>query len=226
MSEAVICEAVGLVKHYDHQGKRLDILRGVDLRLHRGDLCSVVGQSGVGKSTLLNVLGTLDRPSAGSVVFDGQRVFELPEPELASFRNRRVGFIFQFHHLLPELTAEENAAMPLLIAGVRRGQALDRSRALLTEVGLGHRLKHRPGELSGGEQQRVAIARAVITEPPLVLADEPTGNLDVATSEEIHELILKMNERLHVAFVVVTHNPSLAQMMRRRLVMRDGKVYE
>jgi lipoprotein-releasing system ATP-binding protein len=174
----------------------------------------------------MHILGTLDRPASGKVSYFGEDVFSLPEAELAAFRNRRLGFVFQFHHLLPELTAEENAALPLMIARTPRARAIDRARALLTEVGLGARLHHRPGELSGGEQQRVAIARALIGEPSIVLADEPTGNLDVATSDEIHELILKMNERLGVSFVIVTHNPSLASMMTRRLVMRDGKVYE
>lgn len=222
----LICDVQGVSKRFDMRGKSLEILRGVDLQIRAGDLCSIVGQSGVGKSTLMHILGTLDRPASGKVSYFGEDVFALPEAELAAFRNRRLGFVFQFHHLLPELTAEENAALPLMIARTPRARALDRARALLTEVGLGARLHHRPGELSGGEQQRVAIARALIGEPSIVLADEPTGNLDVATSDEIHELILKMNERLGVSFVIVTHNPSLASMMTRRLVMRDGKVYE
>ncbi len=222
----LICDVQGVSKRFDMRGKSLEILRGVDLQIRAGDLCSIVGQSGVGKSTLMHILGTLDRPASGKVSYFGEDVFALPEAELAAFRNRRLGFVFQFHHLLPELTAEENAALPLMIARIPRARAIDRARALLTEVGLGSRLHHRPGELSGGEQQRVAIARALIGEPSIVLADEPTGNLDVATSDEIHELILKMNERLGVSFVIVTHNPSLASMMTRRLVMRDGKVYE
>ena len=222
----VICEVRGVTKRFSMHGKTLEILRGVDLTLRAGDLCSIVGQSGVGKSTLLHVLGTLDRPTEGTVTYYGTDVFAMPEVELAAFRNRRIGFVFQFHHLLPELTAEENAALPMMIARVSRSRALDRARALLTKVGLEHRLTHRPGELSGGEQQRVAIARALIMEPSLVLADEPTGNLDVATSTGIHELLLNINQEFGVGFVVVTHNQSLATMMNRRLVMRDGKVYE
>jgi lipoprotein-releasing system ATP-binding protein len=221
-----ICEVRGLHKAYHKSGDKLPILRGVDLDLYAGDMCSIVGQSGVGKSTLLHILGALDRPSQGTVTYFGQDIFQLPEPELARFRNDRIGFIFQFHHLLPELTAVENVALPAMIARERRSQAMDQAAALLKDVGLGHRIKHRPGELSGGEQQRVAIARALIRSPRMVLADEPTGNLDQGTSDEIHELLVKINREKGVAFVVVTHNRALASLMNRQLVMQGGLVYE
>lgn len=225
MSE-LICRVQNLSKSYFMKGEELPILRNVDLDIHAGDMCSIVGQSGVGKSTLLHVLGALDRPSSGTVSYFGVDIFEKPEPELARFRNQTIGFIFQFHHLLPELTAVENVALPAMIAREPRAKATARASKLLADVGLTHRERHRPGELSGGEQQRIAIARALIMEPRVVLADEPTGNLDQTTSDEIHDLLMNINATRGVAFVVVTHNRPLAELMRRQLVMRDGVVYE
>ncbi len=189
-------------------------------------MCSVRGKSGVGKSTLLHILGTLDRPTSGHVEYYGENVFDYPDGELAAFRNKRIGFVFQFHHLLPEFTALENIAMPALIAGEKRSKALRKASDLLDQVKLTHRAQHRPGELSGGEQQRIAVARALVQGPSLVLADEPTGNLDQSTSDEIHDLILSINEIQQIAFLVVTHNHRLATMMTRQLEMRDGVVYE
>ncbi|MEC8024658.1 MAG: ABC transporter ATP-binding protein [Myxococcota bacterium] len=215
-----------LRKNFTFEGETIPVLQGLDLTIYRGDMCSIVGQSGVGKSTLMHILGALDRPSSGRILFNGDDVFSRPDAELAQFRNRSMGFVFQFHHLLPELSAAENVALPRMIAREPKPHAVERAKALLEAVGLSHRLKHRPGELSGGEQQRVAIARALAMEPALVLADEPTGNLDQRTSDEIHELLVQINEERNIAFVIVTHNQALAEMMDRRLVMRDGVVYE
>jgi lipoprotein-releasing system ATP-binding protein len=206
--------------------RTLEVLGGIDLEIGRGELVSLVGKSGVGKSTFLQILGTLDEPSGGTVHFDGVDVFALPEPELASFRNRSIGFIFQFHHLLPEFTALENVMMPALIARRSFSQARERALWLLERVGLSPRLGHRPGELSGGEQQRVAIARALMMDPRLLLADEPTGNLDQQTSDEIHSLILELNAETGVTFLIATHNFDLARQMKRHLVLRHGTVEE
>jgi len=221
-----VCQIEGLKKTFKKQDVEIPIIRNVDLTINSGDMCSIQGKSGVGKSTLLHILGALDRPTAGTVKYSGSDIFELAENDLATFRNQSIGFVFQFHHLLPEFTAHENVAMPALIAGKPRAVALKSARDLLVEVGLESRLTHRPGELSGGEQQRVAIARALVMQPTLVLADEPTGNLDEKTSSEIHDLLLSINKRSNVAFLVVTHNPILAAKMNRMLEMRDGVVYE
>jgi lipoprotein-releasing system ATP-binding protein len=180
----------------------------------------------VGKSTFLHVVGTLDPPTAGNVLYNGQDAFEMGEEPLARFRNRNVGFVFQFHYLLPEFTALENTAMPGLISRLPRAEAERVAREVLELVGLGHRLDHRPGELSGGEQQRVALARALVLKPRLLLADEPTGNLDEATGEGIHQLLLDLNRRLGIAAIVVTHNPRLAERMPRRLRLHEGLVVE
>jgi len=209
-----------------HQEKQLHVLRGVEMTLLRGEMIAVVGESGVGKSTLLQVVGTLDRPTSGGIQFEGVDVFDLDERSLAEFRNRSIGFVFQFHHLLPEFTALENTVMPALIARHDRSQAIRRGEHLLEEVGLTDRMSHRPGELSGGEQQRVALARALAMEPALVLADEPTGNLDEGTSEEIHDLIVRLNEQTKTTFLVVTHNQSLATRMSRTVQLVDGVVRE
>ena len=226
MTDGVLCEVRDLKKSFHLKGEEIHVLRGVNLTINAGDMCSIRGKSGVGKSTLMHILGTLDRPTSGALLFDGRNVFDLPETELAKFRNTSMGFVFQFHHLLPEFTAVENCALPAMIARRPRAQCLAQARELLNEVGLGSRLEHRPGELSGGEQQRVAIARALVMRPRMVLADEPTGNLDSRTSDEIHELLVKINETYGVAFVVVTHNEGLAGLMERQLVMTDGVVYE
>ena len=187
---------------------------------------SVVGASGVGKSTLLQVLGTLDAPSSGKITFDGADVTSMSPARLAEFRNREIGFVFQFHHLLPEFSALENAMMPALIMRLPRREAADRARAMLTRLGLGDRLSHRPGELSGGEQQRVALARALLLRPRLLLADEPTGNLDTKTGREMHELFFELNRELGMTILIVTHNNELATQTPRRLRMADGLIVE
>ncbi len=211
-----------LGKSYIHGGKPLPILWDIDLRLDPGDMVAVVGASGVGKSTFLQLLGTLDLPTTGSIIFDGEELTRMPAGRLAEFRNRRIGFVFQFHHLLPEFTALENVMMPALIQRIPITKARIMARDILARVGLAHRLTHRPSELSGGERQRVALARAVVLEPALLLADEPTGNLDRATGEAIHQLFLELNRERGSTLLVVTHNPDLAQLMPRRLRMVDG----
>ncbi|HKC58833.1 MAG TPA: ABC transporter ATP-binding protein [Myxococcales bacterium] len=221
-----LLEGRGLHKSYWLGEKEIHVLRGASFALRAGEMASLVGPSGVGKSTFLHVVGTLDPPTAGHVLFDGQDAFEMGEEPLARFRNRNVGFVFQFHYLLPEFTALQNAAMPGLISRLPREEAEQVARETLELVGLGHRLDHRPGELSGGEQQRVALARALVLKPRLLLADEPTGNLDEATGEGIHQLLLDLNRRLGIAAIVVTHNPRLAERMPRRLRLHEGLVVE
>lgn len=221
-----LLETRGLCKTFDHDGRRIEVLRDVDLIIEKGDRIAVVGSSGAGKSTLLHVLGTLDRPTAGEVLFDGQDIFGLSSRALAAFRNRSIGFMFQFHHLLPEFTALENVMMPALIGRRKTAEARDDAKYWLDAVGLSERLEHRPGEMSGGEQQRVALARALMTRPALLLADEPTGNLDSRTSEGIHHLFDQINEEHGTAMMVVTHNDALARRMPRRLRMRDGRLEE
>jgi lipoprotein-releasing system ATP-binding protein len=202
----------------------LPILKGIDLEISRGELLCIVGASGVGKSTFLHLLGGLDRPTSGTVEFEGQDLFTLGDNQLAAFRNRRIGFVFQFHHLLPEFTALENAMMPALIQGQTWKEAASLAEDLLKSVGLGGRLPHRPGELSGGEQQRVAVARALILKPSLVLADEPTGNLDTHTADEVFALMKDLNNQLGHTFVLVTHNEKLAAQADRIVRMVDGKI--
>ncbi len=211
-----------LGKAYIHNGIALPVLRDVDLILEPGDMVAVVGASGIGKSTLLQILGTLDLPTSGSIRFDGHELTKLSSAMLADFRNKRIGFVFQFHHLLPEFTALENVMMPALIQKVPKIKARDAARDILGRVGLSHRLTHRPSELSGGEQQRVALARAMVLEPALLLADEPTGNLDRSTGVQIHELFLELNSERGSTMLVVTHNPELAKLMPRRMRMIDG----
>lgn len=214
--------ACGVKKWFDLGERRIEVLRGVDLTLYPGDMVGIVGRSGSGKSTLLHLLGTLDRPSGGEILYDGRRLDHLPDPQLAAFRNRFIGFVFQFHHLLPELTAFENVLMPTLIARDATPAAHKRAIELLERVGLGDRLDHHPGELSGGEQQRVALARALVMQPKVVLADEPTGNLDGKTAEDMHVLMEELNAETGTAFVVVSHNQELAARMRRVARMVDG----
>jgi lipoprotein-releasing system ATP-binding protein len=211
-----------LTKIFDHGGRKLAILRSIDLTLEPGEMVAVVGASGVGKSTLLHILGTLDLPTSGAVLFNGRDLTHLSPTALAAFRNRSIGFVFQFHHLLPEFTALENVMMPALIQRVARPEAEERARAILGRVGLAARLTHKPGELSGGEQQRVALARALIMRPQLLLADEPTGNLDSHTGAEVHELFFELNREHGTTMLIVTHNPELAARMPRRLHMVDG----
>ncbi len=223
MSDLVVIR--GLRKSFMHSGQRLEVLKGVDLTLGRGEVVSIVGPSGAGKSTLLHCLGTLDLPDKGSSIrLEGEELTGLGSARLAAIRNRSIGFVFQFHHLLPEFTALENVMMPALIQGARKARALERARALLAEIGLSHRETHRPGELSGGEQQRVAVARALLLEPKLLLADEPTGNLDNATGEAVHELFFQINRSHGTTVVVVTHNAGFAERMPRVVHLLDGRV--
>ncbi len=224
MSTSLLLETRKLDKFFDHDGRRIDVLKGVDLKIQAGERVAVVGRSGAGKSTLLHVLGTLDRPSSGTLLFEGQDVFALESRQLAIFRNSAIGFMFQFHHLLPEFTALENVAMPLLIARKPKQAARAEAERWLISVGLQDRMTHRPGELSGGEQQRVALARALVTQPKILMADEPTGNLDSRTSDGIHALFERINQESGTAMLVVTHNRSLAERMPRCLEMADGNL--
>ncbi len=224
-SEKVLISAAGLTRKFRHGGRDILVLRGLDLKVLPGEMTAIVGKSGVGKSTLLHILGTIDTPDSGTLTFEGTDVFSLSERELASFRNTRIGFIFQFHHLLPEFSALENVMIPAIIGGLSRREAVTRASELLDTVGLGPRTTHRPGELSGGEQQRVALARALVMRPKLIIADEPTGNLDDATSEEVHNLFADVNSRYGVAFLVATHNMRLAGRMHRVLRLEDGVVH-
>ncbi len=215
-----------LRKSFNHMGHVLEVLRGIDLEIDAGELLCIVGASGAGKSTLLHCIGTLDLPSSGKITLAGQELTTLSGPKLARVRNQSIGFVFQFHHLLPEFNALENVMMPGLIRGDNRRRMEQRAEELLNEVGLGHRISHRPGEMSGGEQQRVAIARALTLEPKLLLADEPTGNLDTKTSNAVHDLFFEINQKHGTTIIVVTHNPSFAERMPRVVEMRDGRIVE
>ncbi len=201
----------------------LEVLKGIDFSAEAHEIVSIMGASGAGKSTLLQILGTLSRPDGGSLLVDGCDVLRLQGDALAAFRGRRIGFVFQAHHLLPEFTAEENVLIPALIAGVPMKEARRKAVRLLGEVGLQARLDHKPAELSGGEQQRVAIARALVNDPAVLFADEPTGNLDSATKQEIHKLLFDLRERLGQTIVIVTHDPELAALCDRTLTMKDGR---
>jgi lipoprotein-releasing system ATP-binding protein len=212
-----------LSKAYGNGTKRVEVLKGVDLTFSRGERAAIVGASGVGKTTLLHVLGTLDRPTAGKVFYEGKDIYTLNEKNLAHFRNREIGFVFQFHHLLPEFSALENAMMPCLIQGIPKKESASRAEAILTLVGLKERLTHKPGELSGGEQQRVAVARALVLEPKVLLADEPTGNLDTKTGESVFDLLQELNQIKGVTLIVVTHNLKLAEKLSRQIQLIDGK---
>ena len=204
----------------------LEVLKGIDFSAEKGEVVAIMGASGAGKSTLLQILGTLSTPDSGSLQIEGRDVLRLKGDALSAFRGRRVGFVFQAHHLLPEFSALENVMIPALIAGESKKTALARAERLLGEVGLTARLDHKPSELSGGEQQRVAIARALVNEPAVLFADEPTGNLDSATKQEIHRLLFDLRERLGQTVVIVTHDPELAALCDRTLVMRDGRFIE
>ena len=221
-----LLEVRDLYKSYGSGTAKVEVLKGIDLTVEAGDTMALVGPSGAGKSTLLHVMGTIDRPTSGSVLFDGKEIFALSDQPLAAFRNRSIGFVFQFHHLLPEFSALENVMMPLLIGGAKRAQAEEKARGLLGDVGLSHRVTHRPGELSGGEQQRVAIARALVSSPKLLLADEPTGNLDMKTSEEVHSLLYSIQKSTGISLVIVTHNEKLAAGMGRIIRLVDGRIVE
>jgi lipoprotein-releasing system ATP-binding protein len=201
----------------------VNVLKGIDLEVKKLEIVSIVGASGAGKTTLLQILGTLNKPDTGEIIIDGTEVSRLRDRELARFRNRNIGFVFQFHHLLPEFTALENVCIPAFIAGVPRGEAIRKATEILAFFGLKHRLNHKPSELSGGEQQRVAIARALINNPSVILADEPSGNLDSKNKKELHELFLTLPERFGQTLVIATHDQELAAMAHRRLKIADGR---
>jgi lipoprotein-releasing system ATP-binding protein len=217
-------EVSALSKSYPVGGTRLSVLRGLDLALEQGEMVAIVGASGVGKSTLLHVLGGLDSPDSGTVRINREEIWRLSDAELVAFRNRHVGFVFQFHHLLPEFTALENAEMPLRIARRPAGERKERATLLLERVGLSERLQHKPGMLSGGEQQRVAISRALVMHPTLLLADEPTGDLDEHTADALHDLLREMHRERGLTSVIATHNPRLAAACDRILRLEDGRL--
>ncbi|MAG32198.1 MAG: lipoprotein-releasing system ATP-binding protein LolD [Deltaproteobacteria bacterium] len=225
-NEVCLVEIRGLARSFETGGGSVEVLKDLDLEIAKGDRIAIVGQSGVGKSTFLHILGTLDHPSAGSVRFRGQDVFERSREALADLRGRFLGFVFQFHHLLPEFTAIENVMMPGLIQGIAPDEMRTRGEVMLADVGLSHRIDHAVGKLSGGERQRVAVARAVVLDPPLVLADEPTGNLDPATGDQVAELLFEMNRTRGTTLVVVTHSKRMADQLGRVLVLSGGKLSE
>jgi lipoprotein-releasing system ATP-binding protein len=218
----VLVQVVQMSKEFTHGTRVLKVLDNVDLTLRRGEMVTIIGPSGAGKSTLLHCLGTLDLPTRGQILFEGIDIVTLPPAQLARFRNRTIGFVFQFHHLLPEFSAVENVMMPAMVGRLPVREAKRRAEEILDAVGMSHRLRHRPGELSGGEQQRVAIARALVMRPKLLLADEPTGNLDTRTSDEVHELLFRLNEEQGITMLIVTHNMDLARQMPRVIRMADG----
>jgi len=218
-----LIEATGLSKSFRTEAGELQVLKGIDLDFREGEMIGITGASGAGKSTLMHILGALDRPSSGKVLFRGTDVFSMDDTARARFRNQSIGFVFQFHHLLPEFNALENVMLPGLISGKSYESAEEKARGLLGDLGLSARLIHRPGELSGGEQQRVAVARALMQDSGLVLADEPTGNLDTATGNSLFELFLSLNSAKSITFVIVTHNTSLADRCHRVLHMADGR---
>jgi lipoprotein-releasing system ATP-binding protein len=213
-----IIEARSMVKAYG----TLKVLKGVDLSVARGEVVSIVGASGAGKTTLLQIIGTLDKPDEGKLIINNNDVFSLGDKKLSAFRNKNIGFVFQFHHLLPEFTALENVCIPAFIAKTSRAEAEKKAKELLGFLGLSQRLDHKPAELSGGEQQRVAVARALINNPAVILADEPSGNLDSNTAKDLHNLFFTLRKEFNQTFVIVTHNEELANMADRKLVMRDG----
>lgn len=202
----------------------LEILKGVSMEVHRSEIVAIVGASGAGKTTLLQILGTLDQPDRGTIFINGVAVHDLDADRQADFRNRHIGFVFQFHQLMPEFSAEENVAIPALIAGEKRGAALEKARLLLTQLGLADRLTHRPAELSGGEKQRVAVARALVNSPEVIFADEPTGALDSANKSELHQIFLDLREQTGQTFVVVTHDPEISKIADRTILLKDGRI--
>jgi lipoprotein-releasing system ATP-binding protein len=209
-----------LIKAYE----KVEVLKGINMHVERGEIVSIVGASGAGKSTLLHILGTLDTADKGSVKINGVETTSLNSKSLSAFRNRHIGFVFQFHQLLPEFTAEENVAIPALIAGMKKKEALQKSSGLLHALGVGHRINHKPSALSGGEQQRVAVARALVNNPDMILADEPSGNLDSINAKDLHALFFRLRKDFNQTFIIVTHNEELADMADRKLVMKDGRI--
>jgi lipoprotein-releasing system ATP-binding protein len=216
----IMLTAVNIYKQYDH----LTVLKGVDISIRKGEIVSIVGSSGAGKSTLLHILGTLDKADKGEIILDGQHIETLNGRKLASFRNKHIGFVFQFHHLLPEFTALENVCIPGWIAGEKKKEVVIKATKLLKTLGLEERLENKPQQLSGGEQQRVAVARALINSPAIVMADEPTGNLDSANARELHQLFIDLRNKFNQTFLIVTHNEELAKMSDRILHMKDGRI--
>lgn len=214
------------VRNIQRSFDKLQVLKGIDLDIARGEIVSIVGPSGAGKTTLLQIMGSLDRPDCGSVSYDGESLFDMSENRLARFRNSNIGFVFQFHQLLPEFTLEENVAMPALIGGAGRGKAMERARQLIDYLGLGDRRNHKPAQLSGGERQRAAVARALVNEPKVVLADEPSGSLDSHNREELHRLFFDLRRDLGQTFVIVTHDENLAAQADRTVELQDGLVKE
>jgi lipoprotein-releasing system ATP-binding protein len=215
-----IIKGSGILKRYGS----LEVLKGIDITINKGEVVSIVGASGAGKTTLLTILGTLDLPDQGQLEINNQNIMQLDSGKLSAFRNEHIGFVFQFHHLLPEFTALENVCMPALIKGTSKKEAEQRAQQLLDRLGLSDRMQHKPSELSGGEQQRVAVARALMNEPAVVFADEPSGNLDSSTAKELHELFFALRDEMQQTFVIVTHNEQLANMADRKLVMKDGLI--
>lgn len=224
MTDHPVLECRGITRRFREGSSTLEVLKGVDLAVNAAERVAIIGASGSGKTTLLQIMGGLDDPNEGEVFVDGQPMHGSSEVSKGEIRNRYIGFVYQFHHLLPEFTAEENVAMPLLIRRETKADALEKARALLDRVGLGERLNHKPGELSGGERQRAAVARALITRPQLVLADEPTGNLDAGNGEHVLKLMLELNQELNTSLVIVTHDHSIAERMDRVLVLEDGRL--
>ena len=213
-------QATGIHKSYGS----LEVLKGIDLHIHKKEIVSIVGASGAGKSTLLHIIGTLDKADRGQLFIDGTEVSKLNETALAAFRNQKIGFVFQFHHLLPEFTAIENICIPAYIGGMGKKEATERAEKLLEYLNLTDRKTHKPSELSGGEQQRIAVARALINQPAVVLADEPSGNLDSKSAEELHKLFFRLRDEMNQTFVIVTHNPTLAAMSDRTITIKDGRI--
>ena len=224
-ADSAAFQATGIEKYYDEVGNRIEVLKGVDLSLSRGEMVAIVGASGTGKTTLLHILGILDRPTVGNLLYEGVEVLKKNDLELSAYRNKKVGFVFQFHHLLPEFTALENIMMPGLIAGNSKKQMAEEAAEILAKVKLSDRMQHKVGELSGGEQQRVALARAIIMKPLLLLADEPTGNLDTKTGFKVFQLLQEMSAEYSLSAVMVTHNLELAGEMNRCLTLADGRLH-
>ena len=221
---SLFIQARNLRKVFESNNKKVDVLKGIDLNIKKGEMLSIVGASGVGKSTLIHILGAIEKPTSGNVFYNSQDLFSMDDKKLAEFRNRMIGFVFQFHHLLPEFNAFENTMMPALIRGYKKKEASMKAEEILYIVGLKDRISHRPGELSGGEQQRVAIARALVLQPEVVFADEPTGNLDNKTGDAVQDLLIDLNKEKKTTLIIVTHNNRLAERMPRVISLLDGKI--